>query len=175
MFASIEAKLIAAAVLLIALATAVIWFGTHERGIGAASVQAKWDATTSAQAAVAVEASEAARGTEQQQSNDFAGISAGYLQATTHAYPSIADALPAAVAAGAVQLRDTCPAAGSDSRAEAAARARRADAAVTQALADRVTHSIAAVRAGDDADKREAEFRALIVSLRATLTAERKP
>lgn len=175
MFAGLQAKLIAVAVLLIALIAATIWFGAHERAIGAAKVQAKWDVQTSAQSAVTVEVSESARATEHQQAADFDAAANTYLQATAHDYPSIADALPAAVAAGTVRLREDCPAADPGSVSAATARSRAADAAATQALADRTQAAIAAVSAGDAADKREADYRALIESLRAVLTAERKP
>lgn len=174
MFASIEAKLIAAAVLLIVMASAVAWFGAHERSIGAAGVQAKWDAANASHAVAATAASEAARATENRQTQDFAGIASGYLQATTHAYPSLADALPAAVAAGAVQLRDHCPAAAGAGVPEATARSRAADAAATQALADRVQAAIAAVRAGDEADARERQLGAQVIGLQAVLAAERR-
>jgi len=174
MLATIESKLIAAAVLLLALATAVIWFAGHERSIGAAGVQAKWDAAKASQSVLAVNASESARATENRQVNDFAGIASGYLQATTHAYPSLADALPAAVAGGIVQLRDDCPATPGRGVPEATARSRAADAAATQALADRVQAAIAAVRAGDEADARERQLGAQVIGLQDVLAAERR-
>jgi hypothetical protein len=175
MFASIEAKLIAAAVLLLAMVSAVIWFGAHERGIGAAGVQTKWDAANATQTVVAVKASETARATENRQANDFAGIASGYLQATTHAYPSLADALPASVAAGTMRLRDTCRAPGSSGMSEAAAHSRVLDAASTQALADRVAAAIEIVRIGDAGDARELRLGAQVTALQALLVAERKP
>jgi hypothetical protein len=173
-FAGAQAKLIAAGILLLALAAAMIWFGAHERGIGAAKVQAKWDAATAAQIKLAVMASEAARTHEQAQSSAFASIATDYLQATTHDYPSISDALPAAVATGTVRLRDACPDTTGGARAEATARSRATDAASTQALADRVANSIAAVRAGDAADARERQLGAQVTALQAVLRAERQ-
>lgn len=164
------AKLIGAGLLLAAL-TALCVYCHH---LGAASVQAKWDAAIAAQAVTDAEASEAARAAEHAQAGDFAGIAANYLQATSHAYPSLADALPVAVDAGAVQLRDACAeAVTSRGVPEAVARSRAADAAATQALADRVAHSIAAVRAGDEADARERQLDAQVTSLQAILSAER--
>lgn len=147
------------------------WLGHHE---GAAAVQVKWDAAKGAQAIVDATASETARAAERSQTDDFAVIETDYLRTTTHAYTSIADALPAAVAAGTVQLRDACPetvAGGGVS--DALARSRAADATATQALADRVAHSIAAVRAGDDADARERQLGAQVIALQAALAAER--
>lgn len=174
MLASIEAKMIAFAALSMLVIGGAWYYGHTRYEAGAAAVQAKWDAAKATQAAAAITASETARAIENRQANDFAGIASGYLQATTHAYPSIADALPAAVAAGAVQLRNDCPAASAGGgMSEAAARSRAADAAATQALADRTRAAIAAVRIGDAADKREADFRALILAQRALLTAER--
>jgi hypothetical protein len=174
MFGTIESKLIATAVLVIALASAVIWFGSHERDVGAAGVQSKWDTANASQTVVAVAASESARATENRQANDFAGIASGYLQATTHAYPSLADALPAAVAAGTVRLRDTCRAPGSSGMSEATARSRALDAASTQALADRVAAAVEIVRIGDAGDARELQLGAKVTALQALLVAERR-
>lgn len=171
MLSGLYAKLICLALITLMLVGLFLW-GRH---VGASSVQAKWDTANASQTVVAVKASEGARATENRQATDFAGIASGYLQATTDAYPSLSDALPAAVAAGTVQLRDTCPAHAGGGVSQATADSRAADAAVTQALADRVANSIAAVSAGDAADKREADFRALIVALRAALTIERTP
>lgn len=174
MLSGLYAKLIAAAVIVLAIVVAIFWFGAHERGIGASRVQAKWDATNAAQTVAAVKASETARTTENRQANDFAGIASGYLQATTHAYPSLADALPAAVAAGTVRLQNDCPAAIGRGVSDATARSRAADAAATQALADRVQAAIAAVRAGDAADARERQLDAQVIGLQGVLTAERQ-
>lgn len=164
-----------AAIALALLLLCGVWYYGHTRYVaGASGVQARWDDAKATQATAAVTASETARVTELQHANDFAGIAAGYLQAQSHAYPSIADALPAAVAGGAVQLRDTCPETHSGGVPEAAARSRAADAAATQALADRVQAAIAAVRAGDEADARERLLGAQVTALQAVLTAERK-
>lgn len=175
MFTGLQAKLIAAAVLLVVLVCAIVGFSAHERGIGAAKVQARWDAANQAQTTVAAKADAAARIKEHQQSADFAGIESSYLQATTHDYPSIADTLPAAVAAGAVQLRNDCPANRGGDMSAATARSRAADAAATQALADRVQAAISAVRAGEQADTRERQLGAQVTALQALLIAERKP
>lgn len=170
MIPGLYAKL--AAIVLAALVLLGLFLWGHH--VGAAAVQAKWDKATAGQTVAAVKASEAARTTETAQATDFAGIASGYLQATTHAYPSIADALPAAVDAGAVRLRDNCPSPTGGGVSEATARSRAADAAATQALADRVENSISAVRAGDEADARERQLGAQVIGLQAVLTAERK-
>jgi hypothetical protein len=165
----IYAKLIGALLVLVALLGLWLW-GHH---VGAASVQAKWDVANAKQSIIAVKASEAARSIENRQANDFAGIATNYLQATNHAYPSLADALPSAVSSGTLQLRDRCPATSSPSVSEAAARSRAADAASTQALADRVTAAIEIVSIGDAADARERQLGAQIVALQEVLKAER--
>lgn len=162
-------KLIGLGLLLAALA-GVYATGHHQ---GAAVVQAQWAAAKGRQAAVAAQASEAARATEQHWSSDFAAILSTYQQATDHAYPSLADALPAAVAAGTVRLRNACPAPAGSGMSDIAARSRAADAAATQALADRTAAAIAAVRAGGAADAREFQLRAQVTGLQAVLTAER--
>lgn len=152
------------------------WGYGHTRyNAGEAVVQAKWDKANASQNVTAVKASETARAAENSQATDFAGIANTYLQATTHAYPSIADALPAAVDAGTVRLRHDCPAAAAagGGRAAATAGSRAADAARTQALADRVQAAIAAVRAGDEADTRERLLGAQVTALQALLSAER--
>jgi hypothetical protein len=151
----------------------IVWLGAHERSIGAARVQAKWDKEIASQAQKAAAASEDARKTEGQQVHDFAGIETGYLKATTHEYPSIADALPAAVTAGTVQLRHACPPPDRGSLPEATARSRAADASATQALADRTSAAITAVRIGDAADARERQLRAQVIALQAINRAER--
>lgn len=169
MINSIYAKLAVLAVVLALLIVLFLW-GHH---VGRADVQSKWDVAKAAQSVAAVVASEAARATENRQSSDFSGIENTYLQATTHAYPSIADALPAAVGAGALRLRNDCPAGGGADVSAVTASARAADAAATAALAQRVADSIAAVRAGDAADDRERQLGAQVTALQAVLRAER--
>ena len=174
MLAGLYAKLIVFAVLLALLAGA--GFYLHHRGAvsGAARVQAQWDAAKATQAMVAITASEAARKTETAQANAFAGITTDYLQANTHAYPSLADAIPAALSAGTVRLRGTCPAAPASGGVSAAAAASlAADAARTQALADRQVAAVAVIRAGDAADARERKLGEQITALQALLLAER--
>lgn len=89
--------------------------------------------------------------------------------------PSIATATSTAVASGTLVLRDagtqTCPSSNQGSDATAASRA--ADAAATQALADRVTTAIQIVRIGDAADTRERQLDAQIVGLQAIINADR--
>jgi len=175
MITTLYAKLIAAAIVLAALAGA--GFYLHHSGYesGKAVVQAKWDAEKLRQANVATKATAAARAHENAQAVSFSGIESNFLQATTHAYPSIADALPAAVAAGTVKLRNACPIApASRGVSRATARSRALDAAATQALADRQIAAIAAIRAGDASDARERVLDAQIVGLQAVLVAERQ-
>jgi hypothetical protein len=168
--ATLYAKLIGAALLLVALASLCLW--CHHAG--ARSVQAQWDAAKAAQAVAAVKASEAARTTEQDQSNAFAGAAADYLKVTDHAYPSLADAIPAAATAGTLQLRDDCPAVPAGGVPEAAARSRAAHAAAAAAATQRLADSVAAVRAGDAADARERELAAQVMALQTVLAAERR-
>lgn len=125
-------------------------------------------------AELATKASEAARNAEHRQAQAFDAITTDYIQATTHAHPSLAGALPAAIAAGTVRLQNDCPETHSSSLSEAAARSRAADAAATQALANRVQAAIAAVQAGDEADARERQLGAQIRGLQAVLRAERE-
>ena len=125
-------------------------------------------------AELTAKASEAARAAEHGQAQAFESIATDYIQATTHAHPSLAGALPAAVAAGTVRLQNDCPETHSSSLSEAAARSRAADAAATQALANRVQAAIAAVQAGDEADARERQLGAQIRGLQAVLRAERQ-
>ena len=175
MITSVYAKLIAAAIVLAVLAAA--GFYLHHSGYesGKATVQAKWDAEKLRQANVAIEATAAARAHENAQAVSFSGIESNFLQATTHAYPSLAGALPAAVAAGTVKLRDACPVTPTSCGvSEATARSRALDAAATQAVADRTQNAIAVVRLSDASDARERVLDAQIVSLQAILVAERQ-
>jgi len=169
---SLSVKLGIAGLLLVALAGCLTWFARHERAIGAAAVQARWDVATAEQAAAALRASESARAVERRQSATFAGIATGYLQATAHA-PTPFD-LPAALAAGTLRLRNDCPAprAAGDVPATTA-RARAADAAAAAAATQRLADSVAAVRAGDAADARERQLSAQVTALQAILRAER--
>ena len=143
---------------------------SYDKGVD--HVQAKWDIATAAQNVVSVTASEKARATEQRQSASFASIEAGYLQATTNE-PTPFD-IPAALAAGSLKLRNDCPAPDTSSVSETTARSRDRDAAATQALADRVEDSIAAVRAGEAADARERQLSAQVTALQDILRAERE-
>lgn len=169
MLTSLYAKLAGFVLVLAALAGLFLW-GHH---VGAAGVQAKWDKAKLAQAVVVekAQADNAAQATKW--INSFSAIGAQY-EATTHAqFRSMGDQVAAGVASGAVRLR------GSDTGAcrglvpAATARSRAADAAATQALADRVQAAIAAVRAGDAADRREAHLDAQVIGLQGVLKAER--
>lgn len=171
MLASIYVKLAAVAVLLFALAGFGLW--CHHKG--ATSVQAQWDAAKAVQAAAADRQALASTTQTLSWTQQFAQTATHY-EATTHeTTPAVADAVSTAVAAGTVRLRDeapaaTCPAAVS----VATSRSRTADAAATQALADRVANSIAAVRVGDAADARERQLGAQVTGLQAVLDAERR-
>jgi len=170
MMASIYAKL-AGVLLILALFAGTFLWGDHH---GTAKVQAQWDAAKVVQqvAVAKAEAASAAQAKAQQES--FNTLEAKYETAIQPA-PLLSAALPAALAAGTLQLRDptVCPSRGDVSAATAASRA--ADAAATQALADRATNSIAAVRIGDAADARERQLDAQIVGLQGLLKAERQP
>src|SRR6185437_9441703 len=89
--------------------------------------------------------------------------------------PSVSDSISASMSAGALKLRntaaETCPSGSAGSAATVASRA--ADAAATQALADRVQTAIAVVRVGDEADKREQLLDAKITALQDVINAER--
>lgn len=142
---------------------------------GEAHTQAKWNAALAKQEVVAVKASEKARATEQQQSAAFAGAASTYLQATAHAPPSIAGTLPAALAAGTLKLRDDD--APRRIVSDATARSRAADAAATEALAQRAqaeARGIRIVAIGDVCDAREQQLDAQIVALQSVLRAERQ-
>jgi len=174
MLTGLQLRCAAVALLLMLIGGAWVDGDVHGHKTGAAGVQAKWDRAAAAQTVAAVTASESARVTENRQANDFAGIAASYLQANNHAYPSIADTLPAAVAGGTIKLRNDCPAAAAGGGlSEAAARSRAADAAATQALSDRVAAAVEIVRIGDAADARERQLDAQVIGLQDVLTAER--
>ncbi len=172
MFAGLYAKLIGAFMAMTLLAGLFLW----GHCVGAGGVQAKWDAAKLAQSTAVVIAQSAADTKYDVQQTKFSALGATY-EATTHAQvPAVADSIAAGITGGTVQLRDKpalCPTRGTVSAATASSRA--ADAAATQALADRVANSIAAVRAGDAADARERQLDAQVIGLQAILAAERKP
>lgn len=174
MLATLQAKLIAVAAVLTLLAGGLLWFGAHERGIGAAAVQARWDEAKSVQAQAVAKAEADATNRITTMRNQFDALSAKYEAATHAQAPSIADSVAAGVRDGTVRLRDAgvCP--GGDQVHAVTARSRAADAAATQALADRVQAAIAAVRAGDEADARERLLGAQVIALQAVLKAERE-
>ena len=164
------ARLLGYGAAVLAVVGVVFWFGAHERGIGAAGVQAKWDAFKAAQAQVVAkqEASNAAR--YQSLTEKFNHVESQYE--ASNAIPSVAPSVAASVRDGSLRLRDStdsCPGLVS----VATARSRAADAASTQALADRIHAAIAAVRAGDAADAREHKLDAQVIALQSILRAER--
>jgi hypothetical protein len=161
---------VALVALLVALGGSWVW-GHH---VGAAGVQARWDAAKTDQAQVVAHAETHNAAQSTAWINQFSAINAKY-EADSHAQaPAIAETVAAGVAAGTLRLRDgthVCPGAVS----AATARSRAADAAATQALADRTQTAIAAVRAGDEADRRESRLDAQVMALQAVLRAERTP
>lgn len=167
----IEFKLYFILAAIAALLGGMALFGAHERGIGAAKVQAKWDLATAKQNVVTVEASEKARVTEQKQVTSFTGIEAGYLQATTHE-PTPFD-LPAALAAGTLKLRNDCTAPDPRRVSRAASRSRELDAAATEAISKRVEAASTVVRVGHASDARERQLSAQVTALQSLLNAER--
>lgn len=166
MLGSLYAKLIAVGAVLALLAGGLLWFGAHERGIGAAGVQAKWDSAVAA--AQATSAAQTLDWTKQ-----FSAIGAQY-EANSHVQsPSIADAVAADVRAGTVRLRDEPAQSCAGSVPAATARSRAADAAAAAAATQRLADSVAAVRVGDAADAREQQLREQVIALQAVLNAER--
>lgn len=174
MLTGLYAKLIAAAAVLALLAGGLLWFGAHERAIGAAGVQARWDEAKSVQAQAVAKAEADATNRVTTMRNQFDALSAKYEAATHAQAPSIADSIAAGVRDGSVRLRDAGVCAGGDQVSAATARSRAADAAATQALADRTTAAIAAIRAGDEADARERQLGAQVIGLQGVLRAERE-
>lgn len=160
----------------VAIAVALVVGGFFGGWHHARQVDAARAATTAASiASTAAAAAATARQTEHRNTETFADIASGYLKEESHAYPSIANVLPAAVAAGTMQLRNACPEVPRGDVPGATTRSRIADAAATQALADRTNAAIAAVRAGDAADARERRLGAQVTALQAVLAAERQP
>lgn len=176
-FAGMTAKLIALAVIVALLSSAAAWSIHHERNIGRAEVQAKWDLANAAAARVALTASEAARTKETKQAADFSTIGNDFLKVTTHEYPTVAPGIASGIAAGTLKLRDSCPAPARSSVPSAPASSRELDAARASALAYRAEAEARAVRIvtiGDEADARELRDGAQIAALQAVLTAERQ-
>lgn len=169
MMGSLYAKLIALGLMMAGL---YLW-GHHK---GAESVQARWDAAQAMQSAAAANQRAASAQQTLDWTQQFQGIQAHYEAATHEPTPTVADATAVAVSAGTLRLpagssqTDRC----GGSVSGAASRSRAADAAATQALADRVTAAIAAVRAGDDADARERALGQQVTALQALLRAERQ-
>ncbi|MEO9079615.1 MAG: hypothetical protein ABI268_09920 [Rhodanobacter sp.] len=157
----------------VALLAGAAWAVHHERDVGRAEVQAKWDLAVAQQNRVAVAASEKARTTEHQRAADFSGAVATYIEVTAHADSPFT--LPAALAAGTLKLRDDCPAAGRSDVSAATARSRAADEAATEALSKRVEAASTVVRVGHASDARERQLGAQVTALQDVLRAERKP
>lgn len=163
----LEIKFFAAVILL----TAAFIAGHHVGEQRGAEKLAQYKATSTA-AAVQAQATFQAEHTAME--TKFNALSAKYDEVTREKPPAVADSVRADVDGGTLQLRDTSMCAADRESAAATARSRAADAAATQALADRVAHSIAAVRAGDAADERERQLGAQVIALQGVLEAERK-
>lgn len=171
LLASVYAKLAALTLVLAALAALWLW-GHH---VGASGVQAQWEAAKAVQVTAAANQRAASAQQTLDWTQQFQSIATHYEGTTHGTSPTVADATDVAMRAGTVRLRDEpsqCPAGTAVSAA--AARSRAADAAATQALADRVQNSIAAVRIGDAADKREHDLGEQVIALQALLQAERQ-
>lgn len=163
--------LIAKIAAVLALCLALFFWGDHH---GAAGVQARWDAAKAVQTAAAANQRASAAQQTLNWTEQFQTIANRYQESAHETPPVVADAVASAIAAGALRLRDqpaACPAGATVS--VATARSRAVDAAATQALADRVANSIAAVRAGSDADARERQLGQQVIALQAILATER--
>lgn len=163
----IEIKFFAAVILLVAAFLA----GGHVRATRDAATLANYKATA-AQSAVKAQAQFQADHTAME--TKFNALSAKYEASVNAKPPAVADAVSAGVIAGTLRLRDADVCTASNQAAAATARSRAADAAATQALADRVANSIAAVRTGDAADKREHDLGDQVIGLQGILKAERE-
>lgn len=171
----ISAKALVILVAILFVMAGVLLYGHSRYDAGKRVVQASWDAANAKQNAevVRVEASQIAHTASV--AGHFDAIAASFEEQAHAQADPLAGTLSAAVTAGTFRLRDSeavCPA---DSHpAAAASGSRAADAAATQALADRTAAAIAAVRAGDAADQREKQLDAQVIALQALLKAERQ-
>lgn len=162
-----EIKFFAAVILLVAAFLA----GHHVAEVKAGKAMAVYKATA---AEAAIKAQAQFQADHSAMETKFNALSAKYDEATREKPTAVADSVRADVDSGALRLRDADVCAADRQAAAATARSRAADATATQALADRVAHSIAAVRAGDAADKREHDLGAQVIALQGILEAERK-
>ena len=171
---TLEFRIVAWLAVLALLASALLW--AHHKG--AADVQAQWDAAKAVQAAQAAVAEQQKQAADDTQREAFNALAAKYEAATHAQTPTVADPTAVAVNGGALRLRDEVEPAAVCARpadmSDITARSRALDAAATQALADRTANSIAAVRAGDDADRRERQLGEQITILQALLRSERQ-
>jgi membrane protein involved in colicin uptake len=145
----------------------MVYLGYTEGHKGVAQIQSAWDAQKKVDVAAAKEAKLHSDAETDAMRRNYNLISGKYDRLLNAQLPSIADTIPASLSAGTLQLRyeTTCPANHSDAGAKATAASRARDAAATQALADRVAASIAAVRVGDASDARERQLDAQIDAL----------
>lgn len=175
MLASLEAKLIAIGIALALLAGGFFWYGHTRYEAGAASVQAKWDIDKSAQDEAVAKSSAASVARFNSLTSQFNQLSAKYEEMTHDPMPAVADSVSAGIRNGTLGMRGEveCPVRTGTVDA-ATARSRAADAAATQALADRVQNSLNAIQAGDAADQRERQLGQQIIALQAILRAERE-
>jgi hypothetical protein len=170
MMASIYMKLAGAGLILVLLGSLFLWSDHH----GAARVQAKWDAAKVVQQAAVAKAQADNDLHAEIMRNSYNALNAHYEAILHEKVPAVADTVAAGVTSGIFRLRDNpvCPS--SSNVTAATARSRAADAAATQALADRVANSITAVRVGDAADARERQLDAKVTALQGILIAERQ-
>ena len=149
----------------------VVFLGYRWGHSDAQAIQAAWDKERTAGqiAAAKTEASNTIKTAALQ--GKFDKLQEKYNELLSTPPPSVSVATSASITAGTLKLRNepTCPR--SDAGANDTARSRAADAAATQALADRVSNSIAAVRVGDAATKREHDLDAQIIGLQQTVVA----
>lgn len=173
MFTGLYARLIAFAALALLVVAGVGYYGHTRYRAGQTAVQAKWDASQVAQQQAVAKAQAQNDIVSAAMRDEFNALSAKYEAAIHAQVPAVADSVSAGVSAGTIRLRDSaasCPGVVSD----ATTRSRAADAAATQAIADRVQAAITAVRAGDEADARERQLGAQVIGLQAVLAAERE-
>ena len=164
-------------VVLFALLAGVVWFGAHERGIGAAGVQAAWDAEKAKTSEAAAAQAYATAQTQSDQRNIFAGIAATYHETITHEDPPAPAVSAADVSSGRVRLRAEWQCASGYVRAnglpQTSIGGSGADATTSAAAEQRSQGASDLVRAADEADQREQRLSAQISALQSILDAER--
>lgn len=174
MLTGLQLRIAALALLLVLIGSMWLAGDIHGHKAGAAAVKAHWDAAKTVQQAAVAKAQAQADVEAQTERATFNTLAKKYEDLVNAQAPAVADSVAAGVRTGALRLRDAVPVCvGSGYVPAAAVRARAADAAATQALADRTQAAIAAVRAGDEADARERQLDAQVIGLQSILRAER--